>query len=768
MKTLFAFLVVGCLWGQPTSSTTLNFRGVEAGYYPYGQRITYTGTLNSATFGTSTNFGCNYDTSTPGEIWWRLGTYVTSTSVLAASDTPYTGCTGAGMTINGTFYPLTPSLFLSRRGVFSSNYPTGASPPANCLTTGLTNPRSFGFYSDCPDPNRQPSGSFTLPASCGTWTDVSGISLRVLTLASRVHYSGITPFNYDLTLFAGHNGIYRVSDCVQVIAYRSDNNNNGNCWFELAPGYQNTMTCLQGTIPTYGGTSDVAFRYTLPDLSTCGAFPCLMPAGVSLLQVSGSNAQGNAYNNATKGGTSGATTDGWTVWIERYIPSLVNVNDLKLCAARLTVPVGQVQKICTNNVDSITGFPLGNDYDYIQLAPSLDADGRRRIVMASSAPESMTIWSFAPNDTEIRYDGQGPIRSDTLANTQFKPYCPFDNSANWCLATPHGTLVSMGGHTSFVGDGNDGAVSAPWVLNYRLSAQGPGGGTAQKDILAWQEDGGGGGPAGFGGGYIGCAQASPICVFTNYRDYNAVSGKSGYNWVWPSANCTAGACTATTQDPHLLTTGDQIYVGINTVGIPAGSKPTITVTGANTYTFTSGTVTGSGTGGAIQVQTLQDGQANGIVMATRFFGPLGAQFVNLTTHRNCNFVYDDFPFTSISYDGSTFVYSTNNCLVGLGATIIGSTGLGSPRAFDQLTGPATAVSVTPAATTLTFNFLAPDAGTSCTATVSTRRDLTSASTATVASGVHRSITVTGLTTATPYFWQVKCGTPEARGVVVTK
>jgi hypothetical protein len=768
MKVLLTLLLLAAsTWAQPTSSTTLTFDATELGYYPYGQRITYAGTLNSVTpVSSGLTYWCAIDTSTPGEIWVRAWAYVTETAFLAASDAPYTGCSGLSMRVNGVDYPITTSLRLGRRAFYSVGYANGTAP-AYCTSAGTSNPRSFGFVADCPPVNRQPSGSFTLPNACETWTDSSGALLKVLTIQDRVYYSANTPFNRDMTLLMANNGVWRLSDCVKVYNYQPDNTNNGNCWFELVPGYENTMTCFEGNVPSSGGQGRI-FRYTMPTIGTCGTLPCTIGAGTEIYRVTGQNAQGNSYNYLSKGGTTGATSDGWAVWAERYLPGSVDVGDAKLCAANLAVPVGQVRTICTNNIHTLTGFPLGTDFDYIQLAPMKDGDGRRRIVAASGVPQSMTIWSFAETDTSIRFDGAGPIRSDIMSNGQMKPWCPTNNITDWCHATPHGA-VGNAGDAAFFGDGNAGAVAnTPWVLQYRLSSHGAGGGTNPKDSLRWQENGGGAGPGGFGGGYIGCSQVTAICIYTNYQNYNGMTGRGGYNWIWTSAGCTGGSCSVATQDPHTLSSGDQIYVGVNTVGIPLGSKPTITVTGASTYTFNSGTVTGSGTGGAIKVETLPGGAGNGIIMVTRSFGPFGSQFINLTTHRNCSFEYGANPFTTISWDGSTFAFGTNNCLVGRDAIITGSTGLGSPRAFNQLDGPTTTVNVVPGSGSLTFSFIAPAGAGSCSITTSTRRDLTSASTATAASGAWRTATISSLAANTPHFWRVACGINEARGIAVTR
>lgn len=767
MKFVALILFAVAAWSQPTSSTTLTFQAAETGYFPHGQRITYTGTLNSVTADTAgPTFSCTIDSSTAGEVWVRPIGYITATTTLAANSTAYTDCENLKMRVNGTDYPITVYLLVVPRGYMSATYPTATptTPPAIC-TGSVTNPRYFGLYTDCPDPNRKPGGSFSFPSVGGTYTDPMGTTVTRLATGDAVYYSSINAFNHDNTLLATNLGIRRVSDGVLVISYRSDNTHNGNCWFELVPGLTNTQTCYDGNVPEYGGLGRV-LRYTLPIVGSCGAFPCSQSAPSEIYRASGTNVQGYTYNYLAKGGTTGMTADGWNAWEEssRAVPGSARQGDSKVCMGDLSVPTGtSVTAYCYNNLTAGTGI---QDPDYVQLAPAFDSDGRRRMIVAGTAPYTMGVFSWGPGETTLRFDGLGPVRSDSLSDGKFRPYCVIPDTGNLCVATPHASLVQNNGNAALIGDGTYGAVGTTWVLHYRLSAMGPGGGTAQKDALRWQEVGGGGGVGCHAGGYISAARLSPIAICLNYVPYNTLASKTPHSWTGASS-CTAGSCSITTSAAHGMTAGQQIYIGTNNIGIAPGTTVTLATASGSNYTFTNGTTTGTGTGTAIKIETLSGG-INQAIFATRYFGVLGNQYVNLGSHRACAFDYLTFPQLTISPDGSKMAWTSDNCIYYVNNILVADVGLGSPRSNDQLTGPGTTVTPVPSTTSIEFRFIAPSSSTSCTAYASTKLDLSSAASSTVASGGWRGISVTGLSSGTVYYWRVACGINEARGVVVTR
>lgn len=765
MKFAVLILLAVAVWGQPTSSTTLSFTSAESGYFPHGQRITYTGTLNSVTADSAgPNYSCTINSSTAGEVWVRVVGYITATTTLAASATPYTDCEALKMRVNGVDYPITTSLLVVPRGYMSATYPTAtpSTPPAIC-TGSVTNPRYFGLYTDCPDPDRKPGGSFTLPAVGGTYVDPMGPTVTRLATGDGVYYSSINPFNLDNTLLATSLGIRRVSDGTLVISYRADNSHGGNCWFELTPGYAHTQTCYDGVVPEYGGLGRI-LRYALPVVNTCGAFPCATGAPTEIYRASGTNVQGFTYNYLSKGGTTGAMADGWNAWEEssRSLSGSARQGDSKVCMGNLTQG-STVTPYCYNNLTAGTGI---EGPDYIQLSPAFDSDGRRRMIVAGTAPYTMGVFSWAPGESTLRFDGLGPVRSDSLSDAQFKPWCVIPDTGNLCVATPHASIIQNNGNAALIGDGTYGAVGATWVLHYRLSAMGAGGGTNQKDALRWQEVGGGGGVGCFAGGYISAARLSPIAVCLNYTPYGTLAGKSPQSWLGTSS-CTAGSCNINTSAAHGMTAGQQIYIGTNNIGITPGTTVTLSTASGSNYTFTSGSTTGTGTGTAIKVETLSGGITQAM-FAVRYFGPLGNQYVNFASHRACAFDYLTFPQFAISPDGSKVAWTSDNCIYYVNNILVADVGLGSPRSNDQLTGPGTTVTPVPSTTSVEFRFIAPSSSTSCTAYASTRLDLASAASATVASGAWRGISVTGLTTGTVYYWRVVCGINEARGVVVTK
>lgn len=777
MKFVALILLAVAAWSQPTSSTTLNFQSAYGGYTPHGQAITYNGTLTASSAGSCPNYALSWDTSTPGKAWLRLLNFNTP-SVLKAVGT-YSGCTGTSLTISGTTYPISTSHTVVRNNLNTWAFPTSTPTTVPAICSGailaLPRPRYFGYDTACEDPNRRPGGTFTMPAVGSTYVDPIGTTVKVIAQGDGNHYASISPFNHDSTLVMGDSGIYRISDAVKVVSFPTDTVFDGNCWFEIALGYQDKLTCMEGRLPIYGGLGRI-MRYTLPNLQTCGAFPCAMASGTEIYRAQGTgtgvvDGVGAAapYNMVSKGGSSGSTSDGWNIWSEIRLNgySYARTGEWKICVANLASST--ISPICLNNAAAATGV-LGADYALLSKAP--DGNGRRYLIMLSNGDgvtEGMAgTFSFKPGDTTLTFEGLGPVRTDRPDNTKYAPTCIGISNPQFCIQTPHADLVQIGGNggrAALIGDGTyDSTNTSNWILSHILSASTPG---LVSDSGTWEELGGGEGIGGFQGGYVGCSALSPICVQSNYYGYAALSGRSMMTWT--SLNCTSGSCTATCSAAPGLANGTSILIGQNTVGIPWGTVATISGVSGATYSFTAGTVTGSGTGYAIVNETL--GASNWGYMAiglVRYFNN-GRQFVAAPFHRAMSFDgYSDYPKPAISQDGSMIAWGSNNSIPFASWFLVASTGLGSPRADDQLTGPGTAVSAVPSSTSVEFRFIAPSSSTSCTAYASLYRDMSSAASATVASGAWRGISVTGLTSATPYYWRVACGINEARGVVVTR
>lgn len=768
MRLLIPILMLAvAAFSQPTSPTTYEFVVSQSGYYPPSFEVTYSGTFVSATSGTGTGYACTVDSSETGRLYWRIRDYQSQTT--KPNPGTYTsGCVGAGFTIGSTFHPVTLTMRVVPDAFYSISYLT-ASPetaPAICNGALLNQVRFFGLDVSCLDPQRTPGGTRPIPGVGGSYVDPMGPTIRAIASDTN-QYASISPFNRDSTMVLGQNGIYRVSDGVRLYTYRPDNINSAQCWLELVPGWENVMHCYDSNIPWYGGQGRI-IRYTLPNLATCGTLPCAITDWTEIYRANGTDSSGNAYNFLSKGGSSGASIDGWNVWMEARLPfeSYVRQGDWKLCIARLTT-TETIAPICLNNAST-----AGTDgSDFLNLAKATDADGRRRIFNMSADPY-MVVASWAPGETTLRIDG-GMRNTDNFADPKYRDTCVAVANTDWCVKTPHSDLVQINEHSHLMGDGTYSEAGVNAILARRGSSNGPGL-TGKKDSMRWSDAGGGARIGAHAGMYAGCAVYSSICVATNFSGYAALSGRSPM--YWNPGTCTAGSCTATMAAAHGMTTGQQIQIAANNMGITEGSVYTITSHTTTTYTLTIPGLTATGVAWAQPYQQVGTA-AYDLMSLVRHFA-WGAQRIGMPGHRTMSTDFQDFPKPAVSPCGDKVAWGSNFGLPFVGRLLLLETGLGCPTRDEQLDGPATTVSAIPGTGSLTLRFITPANATSCTAQASTTPDLASAATGSANSGSWREIVLSGLTSNVPYYWRVACqrapsglipgGINEARGIAVTR
>ena len=745
---------VSWLQAQPAVSE-IKFKVPVVGIYPHGEPITYTGTFQSFTVGSGGSFGCGYDVGPePNTVWLRItGGLIQGNSYLFPGE--YTGCVGTKIRIGGQDYPITVKVQVVEAAAVTTTNNAGVPDTSlpHC-TNAFDNVPRWYIRPTCQEANRRPGGTFNMPPVGGSYTDSFGTKVRVLTTGDGSYYAAISPFNADESLVMLQTGIFRVSDGLKLYNYRPDNTNGAQCWFELVPGYQNTMTCMEGNIPAYGGQGRI-LRYTLP--STCTTPPCTIGPGLEMYRVS------SPYNFLTKGSSTGATSDGWAVWSESFLPDISyrRTGVWRVCAANLAVPVGEVKPICIEDLDATAKITAA---DYINLAKAPDADGRRYIMMMSDSPMAGML-SFLPGDSSLTWHGFGPVRSDYPGNTRLRPKCEVGvERPDHCVATPHADIVMSEGQSYLVGDGTPQIPYGAWITSFRLSA-GNSAPNAYKDWMRAEEVGGGVQFVAHQGGYVGCAALAAMCVTTNYGTY--VPRKD----IAAGSVCDGTTCTINTTNDHGWAAGQPILIGLNNLGITPGTTATVTeVPSPSTIRFAS-TFVGSGNYGFMAPNNFVDTLESDEINVIRKFGPNGVQIHRLADVRTViYFGYDDLPKPAISPSGRYVVWGANNGIPGMAYALLADVGLGSPRASEQFTGPNDGVTAIAGTNQIQFNLIVPDETKSCLVRVSQYRDLTGAGSQFLnvpAPSTARSITATGLTPNTQHWWRVQCGINVAAGTVNT-
>jgi hypothetical protein len=739
------------VFAQP-SVNQLTFEMPYAATTPHGQSLTYEGTLESVTLGGTGEFGCGYEVGPePNTVWIRLVYGLVGTNS-ALGVGMHTGCVGTKLRINGQDYGLTITLRVVPQSAVTVTNNAGI-PDAelpHCTNEYVGNPRWY-LRPVCQETNRRPGGDFVMPPVGQSYTDSFGTKVRVLATGDGNHYASISPFNADESLVFLDGGIYRISDGRKLYTFPTDNIINGNCWFELVSGYENTVTCMEGSLPVYGGQGRI-MRYTLPN--NCGSPPCSLGSGTVIYRVPA------PYNFLTKGGSSGATSDGWAVWSEQRVmgPAMADrVGTWRVCAGKLTVPVGQVKPICYEDLDSNIRM---RSADYINLSKAPDANRRRYVVMMSNDPMA-GIFTFTEGDQRMTWLGYGPVRSDYPANARLRPKCEIGvENPQHCVQTPHADLMNANGEAYLVGDGTPQIPYGAWITSYRLSA-GIGDPDAYKGWMQAEELGGGQQFVSHRGGYVGCAALVAMCVTTDYGTMVQKRDIAG------ASSCNGSTCTLHTSSEHGWSTGQAILIGANNIGITPGTRATITsVPAPDTFVFDS-TVRGSGNQGYVAPDTFIETGVSDEIQVVRKFGTAGIQLHRIADLRGViYFGYDDYPKPAISPQGRYVIWTTNNGIPGVSYVLLADVGLGSPRKSEQFTGPENGVNVTGLANAISFDLNVPDSTQACTVRLSPQMNLEgpgSQSLTIPGPEAYRPVNVMGLDVGTQYWWRVQCGIHVAAG-----
>ncbi len=720
--------------------------------YPHGIRVPYSGQLESVSFSAGGPFSCDYGIGPePNSVWIRINGGLTTVTDYLAPDT-YEGCQGI-FRIGGQDYPFSVELTVHHGAAVSVTNNAGVEDAdlPHCQPKS-DKPRVF-YSENCQESDLRPGGSFNMPQIGGSYRDSFGTNIRVLTYGSGNHYASITPFNLDETLVLLEDAIYRVADGVKMYTYKPDNVCGPQCWFDFVPGYTNTLTCYDETLPIYGGNARI-MRYTLPD--TCESPPCAIDSGVEIYKAPA------PYNQLTKGGTSGPTTDGWNVWGESTWIGTEQQYIWRICAANLAVPPGMVNPICYSDFKGRTGM---DSFDYVTISKSFDKFGIRHILAASADPTA-GVFAFSKGDSELTFYSNGLVRGDFFNNRRMRPKCEDGvEDVNFCMRTPHGDTLTADGNSYFVGDGGPQIPYGGGPNSWRLSGARPEEDGGKKWYVD-EELGGGQQYLGGFGGYLGCALFSPICVTTDYSLSRAPTGLGG-----SPSSCSGGVCTLRTSSDHAFSVGQEILIGANTVGITPGTVATIASVPSSTSLTFSSSVVGEGNSGWIILNQKLDSNPGNELAVVRKFGSLGVQIHRFADVRTVSyFGYGDYPKPCISPSGRYVLWGANNGIPGVGYALIAETGLGTPPTSSHFNSSDTSVSVQPSSSELQFTLNIPDPTKTCTLRVSENISLRGGNlkTQSVPSGSsQQTLTVSGLQSGTQHYWRAQCGVHIAAGTVNT-